>query len=572
MSTFTLLTRSDTAVRDMLDKLHDSQTREDKKGDFSVFSRSMYNGFDCIRIIALELMRSFDKGLPHVPDAYFDPGRTCLSGTRQDMLDEIYAWSRETDGQSIYWLRAEAGAGKTTISHSIASQAAELGQLGGCFFLHRDYAKRRDPRIIINTLAFRLAHFHPDIAAGIKAALDKDPDLGSIDSIQIKFDRLILDPIASVKTLVEPILLIVDDLDSLDTKDEDARARRQDFLSYIGRHHQKFPLTLKVLVTSRPEWDIIHELESIRPHTLHHSGSDIACLARKLLDEVAIKFRLRCPWPEAAEFDALVQHSGQLFIWIKTACQFIGQRDPQRRLGLVLRGDSLHGAGLQLNKLYRDALLNHAEREGDDDSEFYERFRKILGCIANLRSPLTPEAIDSILGLTPDIHSRYTIELFESFLHITEEGVVRPIHPSFIEFLTNEQRCNSPILFIGHEHKQNLARRCIQLMLTSLKRNVCNLEDPLGRNNASTKEKIPKDLLYACQFWADHLQSVQADDNIYHLVKEFFFAKTPFWLEVMSLAGLVDDLIPALLAAKAWVEVRTIVFIEVAKLMRGFLQ
>jgi hypothetical protein len=146
-------------------------------------------------------------------------------------LNEIHAWLREADGQSIYWLKAEAGTGKSTISHTVAHQAEQLGQLGGCFFLHRDYADRRDPRLIINTLAFHLARFHPDIAAAIGTALDNNPDLGSIDSIEIKFNRLILDPIAAVKTLGEPILLVIDDLDALDTKDNDAHSRRRHFLN-----------------------------------------------------------------------------------------------------------------------------------------------------------------------------------------------------------------------------------------------------------------------------------------------------------------------------------------------------
>ena len=490
-----------------------------------------------------------------MPDAYLDPDRTCLPGTRQTVLDEIHAWSRVAGGQSIYWLRAEAGAGKSTISHTVAHQAAELNQLGACFFLHRDYAKRRDPRLIINTLAFHLAHFHPDIAAGVKAALDKNPDLGAMDSIRIKFDRLILDPIAAVKTPVEPVLLVIDDLDSLDTKDGDARSRRRDFLSYISRHHQKFPPFLKVVITSRPERDVVYALENLEPHILQHSGDDLALLAKVLLDGVAKEFALQPPWPHSDILDALVRRSGDLFVWIKAACRFIAQRDPQRRLDLVLAGELPQGAGSQLDKLYRDAILNHAEKDEDDEDEFYMVFRKIMGCIANLRNPLTPEAMDSLLELSPDVSSRHTIKLFQSFLVIAEGGLVRPFHPSFIDFLTNKKRCKNGLLFIGPEHGQNLTKRCLELMLTCLKRNVCDLDDPLIRNNASVKGKIPSDLLYACQFWADHLQTTPIDNEIFRLVEGIFLTKILFWLEVLSLAGLVADAIPALSAAYVWVKV-----------------
>ena len=92
-------------------------------------------------------------------------------------------------------------------------------------------------------------------------------------------------------------------------------------------------------------------------------------------------------------------------------------------------------------------------------------------------------------------------------------------------------------------------------MLTCLKRNVCDLDDPLIRNNASVKGKIPSDLLYACQFWADHLQTTPIDNEIFRLVEGIFLTKILFWLEVLSLAGLVADAIPALSAAYVWVKV-----------------
>jgi hypothetical protein len=133
---------------------------------------------------------------------------------------------------------------------------------------------------------------------------------------------------------------------------------------------------------------------------------------------------------------------------------------------------------------------------------------------------------------------------------------VRPVHSSFFDFLKDRKRCESPLLFIGPEHEENLARRCMQLMCDSLKRNVCNLADPLVRNNDIIAAQIPKELVYACRFWSHHLQSLPSDQEAYCLVEDFLFTKVLFWLEVMSLIGRIDDSIPSLKTAHAWVQVR----------------
>jgi hypothetical protein len=102
-----------------------------------------------------------------------------------------------------------------TPSHTKLWSACGACQFGGCFFLQRDFAKSRDPHLVINTLAFRLAHFHPDITAGIKAAMKRTQMLVSL----FLSDRLIVGPIEPVKTFVKPILIVIDDLDALNTKD-----------------------------------------------------------------------------------------------------------------------------------------------------------------------------------------------------------------------------------------------------------------------------------------------------------------------------------------------------------------
>ena len=49
--------------------------------------------------------------------AHFSPGkdRSCLEGTRIDLLERIKDWTAEDSGETpcVFWLRGKAGAGKT---------------------------------------------------------------------------------------------------------------------------------------------------------------------------------------------------------------------------------------------------------------------------------------------------------------------------------------------------------------------------------------------------------------------------------------------------------------------------
>ncbi|KXL50878.1 MAG: hypothetical protein FE78DRAFT_66524 [Acidomyces sp. 'richmondensis'] len=62
---------------------------------------------------------------------------TCLSGTRVDLLREIYEWAERLDGRGIFWLNGLAGTGKSTIARSVARTCFEKKCLGASFFFSR---------------------------------------------------------------------------------------------------------------------------------------------------------------------------------------------------------------------------------------------------------------------------------------------------------------------------------------------------------------------------------------------------------------------------------------------------
>ncbi|TDL23253.1 hypothetical protein BD410DRAFT_897705, partial [Rickenella mellea] len=273
-----------------------------------------------------ELTKFLSEKLPRVPGATFMHERACLAGTRATLLKTISEWTMASD--SLYLLTAPAGAGKSTIAHTVASQAQTKGILGGSFFLHRDFNDRREPHLVINSLAFQLAHFDLEIAKNIRRALTRDPDLPSSSSIHNKFFGLIVNPVKNASDVKGPILLVIDDLDALVNGNATHSNTRQTFLTCIASLEPELPSTLKIFMTSRPEADITLELASFWQCSLGLYTKE----TQDDLKKYAIRSEAICE---------LVRKAGGLFIWIQTVYLFVMQRDASTRLTVVLSSQPL---------------------------------------------------------------------------------------------------------------------------------------------------------------------------------------------------------------------------------------
>jgi hypothetical protein len=59
--------------------------------------------------------------------------------------------------------------------------------------------------------------------------------------------------------------------------------------------------------------------------------------------------------------------------------------------------------------------------------------------------------------------------------------------------------------------------------------------------------------MYACQFWADHLQGTNSSNGLLGDVE--YYSQILYWLEALSLIGSINFASPALLKAAKWIKV-----------------
>ena len=97
---------------------------------------------------------------------------------------------------------------------------------------------------------------------------------------------------------------------------------------------------------------------------------------------------------------------------------------------------------------------------------------------------------------------------------------------------------------------QSLADKCVELMSSSLKQDICGMKDPgalIAQVQRSQIENcLAREVQYACLHWVHHLEKSGAqfrdDDKVHRFLKEHFL----HWLEALGWIGNISDGINAI--------------------------
>jgi hypothetical protein len=524
--------------------------------------------------------------LPRISKAKYDPARRCLDDTRSEIIGDILNWASEskTCDTKIFWLHGQAGAGKSTIATSIACSLDHVSRrwLGASFFFSRDVALRCKPDDLLSSIAFQLSSLHPIMATSICQALIDDLDIGR-SALSTQFQKLLQNPLRGAWTLGNPVIILLDALDECGTEKE-----RKDLLGLLCSELPGFPAAVKFVITSRPEADIhaafssmgslvrSFDLSSVRKDLVDR---DIKKFAEVRLKEIAQSHDLVLVddvWPGRIVRETLTRKAAGLFLWMSTVCDFIGDDDsddPEMQLSTILDGAENSyplSPWKAIDDLYKQ-VLHQAVGASASPSRLAD-VREILGAIVVTANPLSASCLSGLLNIraitsaTPANAVTRRLRKLRSVLVIPSQvdEVIRIIHPSFTDFLTNPLRCVDLRFFIDvNTHQRQLAMCCLDVMQKGLRRDPCALGiEPKPNRQIPDLDKritelIPEPLQYACQFWALHLcQSPVEDIDLYMRLHRFAHDHLIHWLEVLSLMQIMDGSIFSLDLTEDWITVR----------------
>ena len=165
-----------------------------------------------------------------------------------------------------------------------------------------------------------------------------------------------------------------------------------------------------------------------------------------------------------------------------------------------------------------------------------------------IKPHLNDEAIDHMLGLSGTASCQFIVSSFPALLEYTPSHTIRPLHASFRDYLIDKRRSEGkPWSLTPIDPEYLLTECCFRIMENQLRFNICGITTSYEWNNdyftgSNSKAAISRELKYACQHWAGHLQAIQnLDSSIMTLLHNFSYAHFMFWAEVMSVHGLNSE-------------------------------
>ncbi|CAE6488371.1 unnamed protein product [Rhizoctonia solani] len=468
--------------------------------------------------------------------------RSCTKDTRTQILKDLAAWSNDPNGAKIYWMNGMAGTGKTTIAYSLCERLETTGQLAASFFCTRTSRECSEAKQIVPTIAYQLARYSAPFRDALCGVLDGNPDAGTLKT-SLQFDSLLAKPLHQVgKAIGRSLVIVIDALD--ECNDPYAVKVVLDILLPFATDSP-----IKFLVTSRPEPAIrdcmMSEIEECnRPQSILYLHEIEKSLVQADI-ELYLKDELRdLLLDHCADIEDLAKQAGNLFIYAATAVRYIQAAgvaiDPEQRLKTILAFKKSKKSMSGIDQLY-STILSAAINNEDLEPEEQCVLKAVLWTTVCVCEPVLINTLAMLAGLRKGNLAMSALQALRSVLHVSEHNnLVTTLHASFPDFMFSRDRSGE---FFCDRLGQNqiLATRCLEIMKTQLRFNICQIESSFGLDNEipdlanRIEGNISPELFYACRFWVDHLVQGAATKPAIAMVHDFMLQRLLFWMEVMNI-------------------------------------
>ncbi|KIJ62425.1 hypothetical protein HYDPIDRAFT_46537, partial [Hydnomerulius pinastri MD-312] len=179
----------------------------------------------------------------------------CLPGTRETFIGEIcdIINNPADDAPRVCLLTGVAGSGKSAIAHTVARLYDQQHRLGSSYCFDTSHAATRHPGNFFSTIARDLSDHDPQYKECLWEVVKDKRTLRMSTSPVEQLEEFIARPSEHLD-VIGPILVVVDALD-----ESGDRTARGSLLSALSKRitESKLPTNLRLLITARPESDIL---------------------------------------------------------------------------------------------------------------------------------------------------------------------------------------------------------------------------------------------------------------------------------------------------------------------------
>lgn len=334
---------------------------------------------------------------------------------RQWLLDEVDRWLRE-ERSRLFWLSGGPGIGKSAFAAHLCQMCPDIKARHFCIHNHDD---RGDPRKALLSIVYQLSQQIPEYAELLSEVDLKEEASKSTATI---FDNLVVRLLDRVPRPASPCVVVIDAID------EASRNGSNEIACMIRDHWSQTPVWLRLLITSRPESEVLNRLNAFEPRVLDARRPENIEDLRLFLRQGLVRLGLQSG---DSVLESILERSEGIFLYARLVLEEL----KEGHLSL----DRIDAFPRGMSGFYSSFF----DRKFKDDLRRYQaHWRQALGVILASREPLPVDILTLAMGWRPlQLHDFATA--FGSLLEYRGEGaerIIQPFHKSLPDWLADPRQ------------------------------------------------------------------------------------------------------------------------------------
>ena len=306
-----------------------------------------------------------------------------VEGTRLSIIAAVERWLDDKSSPNrVVVISGNAGMGKSVISAVLCRKMLEAGRLSGSHFCRYNQARRRNPKVMLQSLACQLSDSLPEYRKAIVKKLSRNVgvEIGDME-VEELFEFLFKEPLSDLKDPDSIHLMVIDGLD------ESEYQGRNELLNVIADYFKTLPCWIRFVVTTRPEMNILEKIQDLNPIKLNPNDQENLMDVRLCFQE-QLEHVLQSDCQDTI-LEKLVEKSEGVMLYTYYLTEFIKKNAVRMSAAEVINSDLPSG----ISSVYQDyfkRLKNEMQKElGITEEQFFD----FLSAMVAAREPLPVEFV-----------------------------------------------------------------------------------------------------------------------------------------------------------------------------------
>jgi tetratricopeptide (TPR) repeat protein len=325
----------------------------------------------------------------------------------------------------IFWIIGSPGVGKSAIASWLCAHRREIAAFHFCRF---DNIQKRDPRRCVMSIAYQLSTQLPAYEERLKNI--KADDIGDMNAKTL-FDHLIVQPLSGIPAPERDMVILIDALDEATVNG------KNELCGFIASEFERTPEWLRLVITSRPDPEVMGPLQAYRPFIIDISDPRNERDIRMFLAQELKKYYAGNELPDPV-IESIVKKSDGLFLY----AEWIVRELANGRLSIGRVDEFPQGLG--------GIYLKFFDRQFPDIQEWESGVRPILEVLSALLEPVDIKTLSWLFNWNTHQERKFRRWMGSLFQF---DGQVRPFHKSLMEWLTNEKKEDPYFVSIPEGHR-----------------------------------------------------------------------------------------------------------------------